>query len=377
MDFDLTKSQKEIQKAAAEFAKGEFDKDLIIEHLHRQAFPEKICRKAADLGFIGINFPEKFEGGGMGLFEYILVAEQFCKRDSSMGMAVLLSAHGGECLFTSGENSVSGKYLFKIAVGETRCAAAFFETGFGRKLTHIETTAVKHNGGWCINGKKAYVPNGLAADVFFVLCRAESGMSLFAIEANTPGVQVKPSGMQLGERLTPYADVTFDNVCVPGDFLIGKPGKGLEQANSFLTLFRVQLAGIALGTAQGALDRALDHVRKRVQFGKKIGQFQVIRHKIAEMAAGIDAARSLTYLAAWKSDNRRLDEKTAAAAKLLSCRTAMAVTDEAVQLLGGYGYMTEYEVEHFYRDAKVLEVMGGTCGELLDIISGPVIGRIK
>ncbi|NOY68033.1 MAG: acyl-CoA/acyl-ACP dehydrogenase [Deltaproteobacteria bacterium] len=383
MNFRLTKAQKEIQKAAVEFARGEFDKEMIIEKSGIQEFPEKICRKAADLGFVGINFPEKFDGGGMGLFEYVLLAEAFCKKDSTLGMALLFSALGGECLFAFEENRATETYLPKIALGETRCSAAFFEPGMGSDLTKIETHAFIEGEDWILNGKKAYVINGANSDIFIVLCRTgeneegASGMSMIAVEAQSPGVDVKPAGMQLGARLSPFAHVTLENVRVPKANIAGKAGDGYIQALSFLAMLRVQIAGIALGTAQGALDRAIDYIKNREQFGKKIGLFQVTRHKIADMTTQVDAARALTHFAALHADTHKIDEKTAATAKIFACRAAMAITDEAVQLLGGYGYMTEYELEHFYRDAKALEVLGGAPGTLRDIISDQVIGRIK
>jgi alkylation response protein AidB-like acyl-CoA dehydrogenase len=237
---------------------------------------------------------------------------------------------------------------------------------------------------WVLNGTKTSVPCGNTAGIFIVLCQTDTGatppaggMSLMVAEAASPGLSVSCVRQNLGGRMMPFCDLTFDNVRVSGSHLIGKPGSGYALTQNFFTENRIQIAGLALGTAQGAFDRALAYVKQREQFGKKLARFQVTRHKLAEMAANIEAARYLTYQAAWSFDQGKLTPAQAAMAKLTATRTAMAVTDEAVQLLGGYGYMTEYEVEHFFRDAKQAEIFQGTPAVLKDIIADGIIGKLK
>jgi len=335
MDFKLSKSQKEIQKAAWEFARGEFDKEQIIEISKKQEFPKNILKKAGELGFIGIHYPESVDGGGMGLFEYVLLAETFCRKDSTLGTALMF-------------------------------------------------TAAKENDQWVINGKKTLVPFGSMADFYVVLCKTDpaadppaKGMSLILVEPDRAGVSAGDISEKLGGRLVPFAEITFKNVHVPQSNLIGKEGNGYAQTQQFLTENRIQIAGFAIGIAQGAFDRALDYVRQREQFGKKLAQFQVTRHKLADMASKIEAARYLTYYTAWCFDNKKIDSQLASMAKMTAAKAAMEVTDEAVQLLGGYGYMTEYEVEHFYRDAKHAEIFQGTPAIQKDIIADIIIGKLK
>lgn len=385
MDFSLTKSQKEIVKAAWAFAKGEFDKERILELSRNQEFPKDILQKAGDLGFIGIHFPESCDGGGMGLFENVLVAEAFCRKDSTLGSALMFTGYAAECLLRSTDDERRNKILPRVAAGEMILTGAFQEPGFGCDVSKIQTSAVHRNSDWAINGTKASVPFGTLAGAYVVLCATEtehddkltSPASLFFVEADRKGVHASDAGEKLGGRLMPFADVAFDDVVVPPGNLIGKPGGGAPILAAFLCENRIQIAGMALGTAQGAFDRALDYVKQREQFGRKLAQFQITRHKLAEMAAKIETARYLTYYAAWSFDNGKPEARLASMAKLTSTRAAVEVCDEAIQLLGGYGYTTEYEVEHFFRDAKHAQIFQGGPSVLKDIIADEIIGRLK
>lgn len=384
MEFNLSKSQKEIQKAAWEFARGEFDKEMIIELSKEQKLPEGIVQKTAELGFIGIHFPEEFDGGGMGLFEQVLVTETFCRKDSTLGAALMFSGYGAECILRNGSQELKTKSLPRITGGRITSTGAFLEPNQGYDLTKIKTTAKPDGDDWIINGDKAFVPCGNTAGIFIILCQTDAaaasptaGMSLIFVEASCPGISFSKIRQNLGGRMIPFCDISFDNVRVPDAHFIGKPGQGYALAQNFFTENRIQIAGLALGTAQGSFDRALAYVRQREQFGKKLAQFQVTRHKLAEMGAAIEAARYLTYHAAWCFDQDKVDPHTAAMAKLTATRAAMNVADEAVQLLGGYGYMTEYEVEHFFRDAKFAEIFQGPPGIQKDVIADSILGKLK
>ncbi len=383
MDFSLTKSQKEIVKAAWAFAKGEFDKERILELSRKQEFPKDILKKAGDLGFIGIHFPESCEGGGMGLFENVLVAEAFCRKDSTLGSALMFAGYAAECLVRSADDEMRTKILPRVASGEMIFTGAFQEPGSGYDLSRIQTSAVRRNGDWVINGAKSFVPFGALAGAYVVLCATEAehgdgGLtSLILVEVDRKGIHASDAGEKLGGRLMPFADVSFDDVVVPPGNLIGKPGDGAATLESFLCENRIQIAGMALGTAQGAFDRAIDYVKQREQFGRKLVQFQVTRHKLAEMAAKIETARHLTYYAAWSFDNAKPESRLASMAKLTATRAAVEVCDETIQLLGGYGYTTEYEVEHFFRDAKQAEIFQGGPSVQKDIIAVEIIGRLK
>lgn len=382
MDFSLTKSQKEIVKAAWAFAKGEFDKERILELSRKQEFPKDILKKAGDLGFIGIHFPESCDGGGMGLFENVLVAEAFCRKDSSLGSALMFTGYAAECLVRFADDEMKNKFLPRVASGEMIFTGAFQEPGSGYDLSRIQTSAVLRNGDWVINGAKSFVPFGNSAGAYVVLCatgseHCDGGTSLILVEADCKGVNASDAGEKLGGRLMPFADVTFENVAVPHGNLIGKPGDGASSLQAFLSENRIQIAGMALGTAQGAFDRAIDYVKQREQFGRKLVQFQVTRHKLAEMAAKIETTRYLTYYAAWSFDSGKPESRLASMAKLTATRAAVEVCDEAIQLLGGYGYTTEYEVEHFFRDAKQAQIFQGGPSVQKDIIADEIIGRLK
>jgi len=380
MDFTLNKSQKEILKAAWEFAKGEFDKELILELSRKQEFPKDILKKAGELGFIGIHYPESVSGGGMGLVDNVLVGETFCKKDSTLGSALMFSAYASECLVRFGDKDLKEKFLPAVIEGKALSTGAFCEPGQGYDISKIKTSASKNGDNWVINGKKAFVPFGGLAGFYVVLCETGPGandLSMIVVEADREGVAAVNSGDKLGGRLMPFADVSFNDVRVPKTNLVGKEGSGYAQAQTFFAENRIQIAGLAVGTAQGAFDRALDYIRQREQFGKKLAQFQVTRHKIADMASKIEYARYLTYYAAWCFDSGKTEPKIASMAKMTAARAAMEVSDEAIQLLGGYGYMTEYEIEHFYRDAKQAEIFQGTPSIQKDIIAEEIIGELK
>jgi alkylation response protein AidB-like acyl-CoA dehydrogenase len=384
MDFELSKSQKEIQKAAREFAKGEFDKELALELEKKHEFPEKIWKKAADLGFIGIHFPEQYEGQGLGVLENILVAEEFCRRDSGIGAAVVLASFAAENILRFGSDEMKKKYLPKVALGEVLCGGCFTEPDHGSDITKMDTTAVKDGDEWVINGVKTFITNGCLASFFTVLCQTDDeikpshrGQSMFLVDSDMSGVGATEIGDKMGIHMMSTAEVTFKDVRVPVGNMIGKEGKGFYQVLEFFDESRILVAAQALGTAQGAMDRALDYIRQREQFGKKIGQFQASQHKIADMATKVELARLVTYKAAWNFDQGRIDPKLTSMAKMYAARTAVEVADEAIQLLGGYGYMLEYEVERFYRDAKITEIYEGTKEIQKNTIASAVLGKMK
>ncbi len=381
--FELTKPQKQIRKAARAFARGEFDKELAQEMDKKHEFPLKIWEKAADLGFIGIHFAEKHSGGGMGLLENTLIAEEFCRRDSTIGMALTSAGFAAECLVRFAEEKLKSEFLPPVAEGRMLSGAAFTEPGRGGDISDLKTSAVRQNGSWIINGTKTCMTNGGMAGFYVVLCSTDPdagenrGSSMFLVEADRSGLTIKNSGDKLGARMTAGSEITFEEVSVPSTHLIGKEGRGYDQASRFYTECRLLIAAQSLGIALGAFDRALEYVKGREQFGKKIAQFQITQHKFADMATKIEMARLLTYKTAWDFDKGRKSAHGAAMAKIVSARTALEVADEAIQLHGGYGYMTEYDVERFYRDAKIAELYGGNKEALKNIIGRAVVGKIR
>jgi len=384
MDFELSKSQKEIQKAARDFAKGEFDKELALELDRKHEFPKKIWEKTAQLGFLGIHFPEKYSGQGLGVLENIIIAEEFCRRDSSIGCAVVLSGFASECILRFGSEELKEKFLPPVAEGRMMSAGAFTEPDHGSDITFMDTRAARDGDDWVIDGTKTFITNGGMAGFYTVLCQTDPdarpayrGISMILVEADRDGVTATDVGEKMGIRMMATAEMNFKNVRVPVSNLIGKEGRGFYQVLEFFDESRILVAAQALGTAQGAFDRALDYVKQREQFGKKIAQFQVTQHKLADMATKIELARLITYKAAWNYDQGgRIDPKLTSMAKMYAARTAVEVADEAIQLLGGYGYMAEYEVERFYRDAKITEIYEGTKEIQKNTIAGALIGKI-
>ena len=384
MDFELTKSQKEIQKAAREFAKGEFDKVLALEFDRKHEFPTEIWKKACDLGFVGVHFPEEYSGQDLGVLENIIIADEFCARDSSIGAAIILSSFAAECILRFGSEKLKQKFLIPVAEGQMLSGGAFTEPGHESDFTSLNTTAVRNGDEWVINGTKTFIINGGRAGFYAVMCQTDSecrpsykGISLILVEAQQKGITATDVGDKMGIHMMATADLNFKDVRVPASNLIGEEGKGFYQVLEFFDESRILVAAQALGTAQGAYNRALAYVKEREQFGRKIAQFQVTQHKLADMATKIELARLLTYKSAWNFDQGRIDPKLTAMAKMYAARTAVEVADEAIQLLGGYGYMTEYEVERFYRDAKIMELFEGSGKTQKNTIAMAILGNLR
>jgi alkylation response protein AidB-like acyl-CoA dehydrogenase len=384
MDFELSRTQQEIQKAVRDFAKGEFDKELALELEARHEFPRQIWQKAGRLGLLGVHFPEAYSGQGLGCLEAILVVEELCRADSTIGAAVALSGFASEILLHFGSEAQKTRWLPQVAEAKVLSAGAFTEPDHGSDITAMNTTAVADGDHWVLNGTKTFITNGGLAAFYCVLCQTEEaaepsyrGLSLILVEADRPGLTTADVGPKMGIRMMATAEVNLRDVRVPRENLIGEAGKGFYQVLHFFDESRIQVAAQALGTGQGAFDRALSYVKQREQFGKKIAQFQVTQHKLADMATKLELARLMTYKAAWNFDQGRIDPKLTSMAKMVAARTAVEVADEAIQLLGGYGYMTEYEVERFYRDAKITEIYEGTKEIQKNTIASAILGKLK
>ena len=381
--FELDRSQIEIQKAARDFARGEFDKNLTLELEEKREYPEKIWRKAADLGFIGIQFSEQYSGGGLGVLEAGLIAETFCCIDSTMGMALTLAGLGSEAVFRFADNGLKEKFLPKICEGGIFSGIAFSETDHGLDLSSIHTSAVFTGDNIVINGEKTHVANRGTKGVYLVLCKTglkddapKNSLSMVLVEGNKKGITITDSGKKLGANMMKSAKMTFENVTVPATNLVGKDGKGFFQLEKFHDEIKILTAAQALGTAQGALDRAVRYIKQREQFNRKLAQFQITKHKIAHMATKVELARLITYKAASLFDKGKADTVLISMAKMTSARAAVEVADEAIQLFGGYGYMKESEVERFFRDAKIAELCFGNQSVQKDIIGEAIIGKI-
>jgi alkylation response protein AidB-like acyl-CoA dehydrogenase len=382
MDFELTKQQKDIQQAARDFAKGEFDKELALELDATHEYPTAIWKKAGEEGFIGLHFPVEFGGSGYGCLENALVVEEFCRRDSSIGAALMLADFASECILRFGSEEQKKKYLPPVAEGQSISGGAITEPDHGSDITTLNTTAVRDGDEWVVNGVKTFITNAGIASFYVVVCQTDPeaghrGQSMILVPADADGLGTADVGSKMGIRMIPTGELSFRDVRVPAENLVGAEGKGFYQILEFFDESRVETAAQGLGTAQGAFDRALEYVKSREQFGKKIAEFQATQHKLADMATKIELARLVTYKAAWNFDQGRIDPKLTSMAKWYAGRTAVEVADEAIQLLGGYGYIAEYEVERFYRDAKICEIYEGTKEIQKNTIAGAVIGKLK
>jgi alkylation response protein AidB-like acyl-CoA dehydrogenase len=383
MDFRLNKEQEAIQKAAREFAKGEFDKELALEHERTHTFPRSIWKKACELGFVGIHFPEKYGGQDYGVLENALVVEEFCRQDSSLGIAVTLADFASEIIMRHGTEEQKEKYLLPITKGEAMSSGGFTEPDHGSDITLMNTGAVKDGNNYVINGVKTFITNGTIGNFVIVLCQTEPdakpsyrGQSTIIVERGTPGYTQSDVGEKMGIKMTSTAELSFNDVKVPLSNLVGAENRGFYQVLEFFDESRVEIAAQALGIAQGAFDRALAYVKERSQFGKKIAQFQVTQHKLADMITKIETARLVVYKSGWNFDQGIIDPKLTSIAKMYAGRVAVEVADEAIQLHGGYGYMLEYEVERFYRDAKIMEIYEGTKEIQKNTIASGLLGKM-
>ncbi len=383
MEFKLNTEQDAIQKAAREFAKGEFDKEVALEHERDHRFPEAIWKKACELGFLGLHFPEAYGGQEYGVLENALVVEEFCRQDSGIGIALSLSDFSSEIILRYGTEEQKERYLIPIAKGEAISSGGFTEPDHGSDITFMDTTAVRDGEEYVINGVKTFITNGTISNFALVLCQTDPeatpsyrGQSVIIVEKSTPGYTTSDVGDKMGIKMSPTAELSFNEVRVPCANLVGQENRGFYQVLEFFDESRIEIAAQALGIAQGAFDRALAYTKERSQFGKKLAQFQVTQHKLADMVTQIETARLIVYKSGWNFDLGNIDPKLTSIAKMYAGRVAVEVADEAIQLFGGYGYMLEYEVERFYRDAKIMEIYEGTREIQKNTIASAILGKL-
>jgi alkylation response protein AidB-like acyl-CoA dehydrogenase len=382
MDFNLTAEQRDIQKAAREFAEGEFDRDLAIEMDRTETFPREIIRKGAQLGFVGIHYPEELGGQGYGTMEHVLITEQFCRKDSGIGVCFEIAAFGNELLIEYGSPELKKAWVPRITSGECTSAGGFTEPNHGSDILRLDTTARREGDEYVINGTKTFISNASLCDYLVLLCMTDpgaepsyKGMSVILVESSRPGYAAESVGRKMGNHMAPTCEVSLTDVRVPVTNRIGEEGRGFYQVLDFFNETRVHVAAQAVGLAQGAFERALGYVKKREQFGQRIADFQVTQHKIADMATKIESARLMVYRAAWALDRGKGDPLLSSMAKNVATRAAVEVADEAIQLMGGYGYLTDNEVERIYRDARIMEIWEGTKEIQKNIIAQQVLRK--
>ena len=366
MDFDLTKEQLDIKKAAKEFAEGEFP-EIAEECDREEKYPSDLVKRAADLGFIGINLPEEYGGSGYGYMEKCLVSEEFFRVDPGLGSVLISATFGADMIELFGTEEQKKSYLVPVTKGEAVMGSAITEPDAGSDVSSVRTTATKDGDGYVINGNKMFITNGTVGAYFIVLCLTNPDMpsrhnrhSVILVECDRKGFEASKLHHKLGIRASDTAELVFKDVRVPKKNLVGEENKGFYQFMEFFNRTRIHVGAEGVGIAQGAMEKAIKHVKERVQFGKYLSSFQSIQFKIAEMATRIQAARNLVYEAAIKADKGDLEHQLTAMAKWFAGETCVRAAEEAVQMHGGYGYIGEYGVERFYRDAKIIEIYEGT-----------------
>ncbi|MGD9319640.1 MAG: acyl-CoA dehydrogenase family protein [Desulfobacteraceae bacterium] len=366
MDFKLTREQQDIRKAAREFAEGEFP-EIARECDQEEKYPRDLVKKAAELGFIGLNLPEKYGGSGYGYLEKCIVSEELWRVDPGLGSVLISATFGADMIELYGRDEQKEKYLIPLTSGEAVMGSAITEPDAGSDVSAVRTTAVKDGNDYVINGNKIFITNGTVASYFMVICLTNphdpsrhGRHSVILLESDREGFEANKLRHKLGIRASDTAELAFKDVRVPQENLIGEEGKGFYQFMEFFNRTRIHVGAEGVGIAQGAMEKAIKYAKERRQFGQTLGSFQAIQFKIAEMATLVRAARSLVYEAAWKADKGEPDRKLTAMAKWFAGETAVRVAEESVQIHGGYGYMAEYDVERFYRDAKIIEIYEGT-----------------
>lgn len=364
-NFELTREQEDIKKAAKEFAENEIPK-YAKSCDENEEFPWELWKKACKNGFVGVFIDEKYGGAGYGYFENALIWEEFHRVDPGCGFATLGTTIGAETLQLNGTEGQKESYLTPLPKGEAIMAIMITEPHAGSDVAGIKTRAVKEGEYWVINGTKTFSTNGSIADYAIVLCRTEDEgerhrrFSTIIVDLNSDGITRTKLRGKIGMRASDTAEVHFDNVHVPEENLMGVRGKGFYHIMDFFNRSRTWVAAQAVGAAQGALELAVRYAKERKAFGEPISHFQSIQFKIAEMATKIEAARCLTYKAASAIDRGKIIPELSAMAKWYAARVAVEVADDCLQIHGGYGYFSDYDISRFYRDVKVLEIYEGT-----------------
>ncbi len=365
MDFKLNQDQLAIRDMVREFARSEIAPHA-VDWDERQHFPREVFAKLAELGLLGIIIPEEFGGSGLGYVEYAVILEEIGAADGGVGLGV--AAHNSLCtnhLFQFGSDGLKRKYLPKLASGEWVGAWGLTEADAGSDAGGTRTTAVREGNEWVLNGSKNFITHATVGDCVIAVARTSResdhhGISAFFIPFDRDGVTPGKKENKLGMRCSDTSSLIFEDCRIPADYLLGEEGEGFVQAMKILDGGRISIAALSLGIARGALDAAMEYATIREQFGRKISSFQAIRHKLADMATDVDAARLLTLRAAVTKDAGENSTLESAMAKVFASEVAVRTAEEAIQIHGGYGYTKDYPVERAWRDSKLCTIGEGT-----------------
>jgi len=378
MEFELSADQREIQSLAREFARAEIEPNA-SEWDRAHGFPHELFGKLAELGFLGVCIPEEYGGAGADFLSYILVLEELSRADAGVGVTVAVHTSAVSLpILAFGSDEQRSRFVPPLARGEVIGAFALTEPEAGSDAGSLRTAAVADGDGWTITGSKQWITNGAFAGTVLLFARTDQdtpgakGVSAFVLDGDQ--VRVTREEEKLGLNSSSTVDLAIEGARVSRDRLLHDEGKGFTVAMSTLDGGRIGIAAQALGIAQAAYDVAREYSLERRQFGKRIAEFQAIQWKLADMATEIDAARLLVYRAAWLKQEGRLHTEAGAKAKLFASELARRQTAEAIQVLGGYGYTTEFPVERYYRDAKITEIYEGTSEIQRLVIARSILG---
>ena len=365
MNFELTEDQQQIKMSVREFAESEL-KPNVLEWDETQHFPKEVFPKIAELGLLGVIFPENYGGAGLGYVEYATIIEELGRVDGSIGLSV--AAHNSLCsnhIFMFGSEQQKQKYLIPLASGEHLGAWGLTEANAGSDASGTKTTAVRNNGGWVVNGSKNFITHAISGDTCVAVAvtdksKGNKGITAFIFEKGMKGFAPAKKENKLGMRASETASVVFEDCYISDEQRLGNEGEGFLQAMQVLDGGRISIAALSVGIAQGAYEAAVKYAKERHQFGKPIAEFQAIQFKLADMATQIEAARLLTWRAAALKDAGKKVTKEGAMAKLYASEVAVRVSEESIQIHGGYGYTKDYPAEKFWRDSKLCTIGEGT-----------------
>ena len=365
MEFELSEEQQQVKMSVREFAEAEIAPH-VMEWDESQHFPVELVPKLAELGLMGVIFPEEYGGAGMGYVEYASIIEELSRVDGSVGISV--AAHNSLCsnhIYSFGTEEQKQRYLVPLAQGKHLGAWGLTEPSAGSDASGTRSVAVRQNGGWVVNGSKNFITHAIHADTCVAVAvtdrsKGSKGITAFIFEKGMKGFAPSKKENKLGLRASETASVVFEDCYVPDENRLGDEGMGFIQAMQVLDGGRISIAALAVGIAQGAYESAVRYAKEREQFGKPIAEFQAIQFKLADMATQIEAARLLMYRAAYLKDQNKRVTKESSMAKLYASEMSVHVCEEAVQIHGGYGYTKDYPPEKYWRDSKLCTIGEGT-----------------
>lgn len=365
MNFELTDEQLQIKNSIREFAESEI-RPHALEWDEAQHFPVELRPKLAELGLLGIIFPEEYGGAGMGYVEYATIIEELGRVCGAVGLSV--AAHNSLCsnhIYTFGDEAQKRKYLVPLTQGESFGAWGLTEAEAGSDASGTRTTAVKDGDSWIVNGSKNFITHAISCNTLVAVAvtdksKGSRGISAFIFDKTMDGFRSDKKENKVGMRASETASVVFEDCKVPAENLLGAEGEGFKQAMKILDGGRISIAALSVGIAQGAYEAAVSYSKERKQFGQPISNFQAIQFKLADMATQIECARLLTLQAAALKDAGKPVTQKSAMAKLYASETAVRVSEESVQIHGGYGYTKDYPAEKYWRDSKLCTIGEGT-----------------